>query len=60
MDCRLWGRTESDMTEVTKQQQQQQTSGEVMLCASHILIFVFLSKYMLDMLRSNSLTHFWI
>ena len=23
MGCRLWGRTESDMTEVTKQQQQQ-------------------------------------
>ena len=24
--CRLWGRTESDMTEVTQQQQQQQPS----------------------------------
>ena len=27
--CRLWGRTESDMTEATKQQQQQPTSGRV-------------------------------
>ena len=26
MGCRLWGRTESDTTEVTKQQQQQQKS----------------------------------
>ena len=25
MGCRLWGRTESDTTEVTQQQQQQQT-----------------------------------
>ena len=24
MGCRLWGRTESDMTEATEQQQQQQ------------------------------------
>ena len=25
MGCRLWGRTESDTTEVTQQQQQQQS-----------------------------------
>ena len=27
MGCRLWGHTESDMTEATQQQQQQQQSG---------------------------------
>ena len=27
--CRLWGRTESDMTEATQQQQQQQTLNGV-------------------------------
>ena len=29
--CRLWGRTESDTTEVTQQQQQQQQQGHVNL-----------------------------
>ena len=36
MGCRLWGRTESDMTEVTQQQQQQQHSlvGKELACSA--------------------------
>ena len=30
--CRLWGRTESDMTEATQQQQQQQYVSVSILC----------------------------
>ena len=30
--CRLWGRTESDTTEATQQQQQQRGFGVLILC----------------------------
>ena len=34
--CRLWGRTESDTTEVTWQQQQQTISSILLYCICHI------------------------
>ena len=39
MDCRLWGRTELDMTEAT-QQQQQQLYGKHYIDASYMHMIV--------------------
>ena len=40
MDCRLWGHTESDMTEATQQQQQQQLYGKHYIDASYMHMIV--------------------
>ena len=49
--CRLWGRTESDMTEVTQQQQQQKrvcvSLSEVPQKVCCISLTVFRSKFIL-------------
>ena len=41
--CRLWGRTESDMTEATQQQQQQQ-QGKMKLCLNDYVFQVISQK----------------
>ena len=38
MGCRLWGRTESDMTEVTQQQQQQQQQQPLEIISVSLLL----------------------
>ena len=50
--CRLWGRTESDMTEVTQQQQQQQQSAY-----SSYLIILWDEKGILIATKENNYTY---
>ena len=55
VSCHLWGRTESDTTEVTQQQQQQQQ--QQLDSFKHHYLFYYFSKFLFDMgyswLRNN-------
>ena len=41
--CRLWGRTESDMTEVTQQQQQQDAFNAMVICLDLMLQLMYIA-----------------
>ena len=50
--CRLWGRTESDMTEATQQQQQQQQQAEIRTETKYL--FLMINHYIIPTLSIQS------
>ena len=51
--CHLWGRTESDTTEATQQQQQLLIDMDILVCSNHLLLQTIERPYVLIYLRAQ-------